>query len=99
MAVPTVGGATLGSGKRNEVRAFYEALGKMLDGDHHSDEIQVRFGLSWRKLEECLMDLGGLGSMPWSKDARGSVRQRQLTEEQQRRVARGDYGRIKVILR
>jgi hypothetical protein len=96
------GGVTLGGGKRHEVRAFYEALGKMLDGDHHTDEVQVHFGLSWCKLEECLMDLGGLGSMtghPWTKDARGSSRQRQLTDEQKRRVARGDYGRIKVVLR
>jgi nitrogen permease regulator 2-like protein len=86
-----------GTGKRHEVRLFYDTLGRMLDGQHHTDEIQVRFGVSWEKLEECLIELGGLGSVVGQQT--GKDRQRQLTDEQRRRVSRGDYGRIKVVLR
>ncbi len=92
-AHPSGGGAT---GKRHEVRAFYDALGRMLDGHHHTDQIQVRFGISWEKLEECLMELGGLGVIVGQA---GKDRRRQLTDEQKRRASRGDYGRIKVVLR
>lgn len=51
-------GATMRSGAlklREEVtRAEEEELSKYLDGNHHGDEIQVRFGLSWNQLAEKL---------------------------------------------
>jgi hypothetical protein len=31
-----------------------EELLRYLDGTHHTDEIQVRFGVSWSKLEKML---------------------------------------------
>jgi len=40
--------------REEQSRAMEEDLMKYLDGKHHSDEIQVRFGMGWAKLERVL---------------------------------------------
>ena len=40
--------------KEQQDRQMEEDLVKMLDGTHHTDEIQVRFGMSWTELERAM---------------------------------------------
>ncbi len=94
----TIPGAP-GSSKRQNPEAyqkFLAALEKLLDGDHHTDELQVLLGVSWARLEAFLTELGGIGRVQVNAEGR---RERVFTDEEARRMARGDYGRIKIVLR
>ena len=68
-----------------------------LDGLHHADELQVKFKMGWTKLEDCLKKIAVLpsgGGGGGGGDPHGGV-----SEEQKESIARGDFGKIVIVLR
>jgi len=65
-----------------------------LDGLHHADELQVKFKLGWTKLEDCLKKIAGL---PLGGSGGGDPQG--ISEEQKESIARGDFGKIVIVLR
>ncbi len=73
--------------------ALMEDLKPFLDGNHHADEIQCRFGMSWKALEGYLKkigDEGGGGEGGSGGETPGIGREGGWS---------GDYGRIVVVYR
>lgn len=58
--------------RQNGEEARFEELRRLCDGSHHSDELQVRFGLGWRELEKILGLDEGAGA-PGQKGKKGVV--------------------------
>lgn len=72
-----------------EQEANLEAsLLELMNGLHHTDEMQVRFKMGWAKLDQHLRRIAGL-----PRDLTP------LDEERKEQVARGDYGDIVIVLR
>lgn len=71
----------------DEIRAY-------CDGSHHTDEIQVRFKMSWARLEMHLQKIAGL---PFGID--GKLATDEMTEQVKADSARGDYGKVVVVIR
>jgi len=61
MSAPPIGSTPPGSLLHTFQTAIPPGLISLLDGDHHTDELSVRFEAAWPLLEQWLITIGGGG--------------------------------------
>jgi hypothetical protein len=74
--------------QKEQETALHTSMVGYLDGLHHTDELQVKFKMGWAKLNAHLKKIAGVPDDP-----------RNIPDEKQEAVARGDYGKIAIVLR
>lgn len=87
-----------------------EELKPYLDGTHHTDEIQVKFKMPWKRLDSFLRrialeaedawDYGGRGWAGSGASANGGAEWSEAKRKEKAEAAeRGDYGKVVIVLR
>ncbi|KAJ9100020.1 hypothetical protein QFC19_005838 [Naganishia cerealis] len=85
-----------------------EELKPYLDGTHHTDEIQVKFKMPWKRLDTFLRRIALEAEDAWDYEGRGWASGASATgaewsetkrKEKAEAVERGDYGKVVIVLR
>lgn len=86
-----------------------EELKPYLDGTHHTDEIQVKFRMPWKRLDSFLRRIAAEAEDPWDYEGRGWASGASANggaewsetkrKEKAEAAERGDYGKVVIVLR